>query len=358
MLRKYPSCAPPLDALLDVLPALAPRLYSIASSPLQQPEQVPLRRLPCCAWSQQPVGTSDHAGRMTTCTLTALWFFCGSDCAAQHFVQVDVAFSVVRVETQYGIKHGVATSWLDRLAAPLTGPQAAPDPALVKASDDTLRVPVRGFSISLDGASAILALGSYDVRRHAIAAHRRPVHAAIGLCCFPSQITDGTLDPVMKCPALLQTFLRSGGAFRPPADLSKPVIYIGPGTGVAPFRYATLGLAADKHTSRTGMIQRSFDNLLQAACTPLPLPWPPVHSLCGQLAGASYSTGRLSWQSLLGTLARRGCFLAAARRRRTSCISRSSRGLLQTARSRSCMWPSPEHRYTKSGCLTYMQSAY
>lgn len=62
---------------------------------------------------------------------------------ADFFVQVDVAFSVVRVETLFGTKRGMATTWLDRLAAPLTGRQAGPDPALVKASDATLRVPVK-----------------------------------------------------------------------------------------------------------------------------------------------------------------------------------------------------------------------
>jgi sulfite reductase alpha subunit-like flavoprotein len=45
LLRLYPSCQPPVDVLLDALPALVPRMYSIASSPLQQPRQV------SCEWA-------------------------------------------------------------------------------------------------------------------------------------------------------------------------------------------------------------------------------------------------------------------------------------------------------------------
>ena len=37
LLQHYPSCQPPLPALLDALPPLPPRLYSISSSPLESP---------------------------------------------------------------------------------------------------------------------------------------------------------------------------------------------------------------------------------------------------------------------------------------------------------------------------------
>ena len=35
-----PSCRPPLDALLDALPPLAARAYSISCSPLEHPSKV------------------------------------------------------------------------------------------------------------------------------------------------------------------------------------------------------------------------------------------------------------------------------------------------------------------------------
>ena len=39
LLLRYPSCLPSLATLLDALPALPPRLYSISSSPLEHPHK-------------------------------------------------------------------------------------------------------------------------------------------------------------------------------------------------------------------------------------------------------------------------------------------------------------------------------
>lgn len=125
LFHQFPSSKPPLAALLDCLPPLAPRMYSVSCSPLEAPNAV------------------------------------------------QVAFSVVRYETPVGIRHGVATNWLQGLCQPIISRQ-------VMASEAQIKVAL---------------------------------------------------------------YLRRGGSFGPPVqptsglpNLAAPVLMIGPGTGVAPFR--------------------------------------------------------------------------------------------------------------------------
>ncbi|KAL0038154.1 hypothetical protein WJX79_005239 [Trebouxia sp. C0005] len=125
LFHQFPSCQPPLAALLDCLPPLAPRMYSVSCSPLERP----------------------HA--------------------------VQVAFSVVRYATPAGVRHGLATNWLQQLCKPVIDGR-------VTAAEARVRLPL---------------------------------------------------------------YLRQGGSFGPPTkadsglpDLAAPMLMIGPGTGVAPFR--------------------------------------------------------------------------------------------------------------------------
>lgn len=70
ILKAFASCKPPLGTLLEGLPPLPPRMYSVSCSPLEYQKSV------------------------------------------------HVAFSVVDYETAYGKKEGVATSWLHRVLRP------------------------------------------------------------------------------------------------------------------------------------------------------------------------------------------------------------------------------------------------
>lgn len=117
LLNRFPSCHPPFEVVLDVLPPLAPRMYSITTSPLEFPHKL------------------------------------------------QVALTVVEFKTMYGTRSGVASTWLDKACHDIIKRQAA--------EGDEVRVPI---------------------------------------------------------------FLRSGGDFKVHSSMSRPMIMIGPGTGVAPFR--------------------------------------------------------------------------------------------------------------------------
>lgn len=114
ILDYFPSCQPSLEFLLDLLPSLAPRMYSATS------------------------------------------------CIGVHPEKAQFAFTVAKITTPKNHREGVATGWMNRILDPMLS-SSGPGPKL----------------------------------------------------------------PI---------FIKSGGAFRAPEDLSKPWILIGPGTGVAPFR--------------------------------------------------------------------------------------------------------------------------
>ncbi|KAL6750685.1 hypothetical protein V8C86DRAFT_2801766 [Haematococcus lacustris] len=162
LLLRFPSCRPPLAALLDCLPPLAPRMYSITSSPHQLPDNP------------------------------------------------QVALSVVRFGTRYGVREGVATCWLERLVqARLAVPASLPSngSALGPASAPT--------ASSESGTSA--GAGAQ----------------ALGSC------SNGSLSKAAPADApapKIAVFLKRARDFSHPANLRTPLIMIGPGTGVAPFR--------------------------------------------------------------------------------------------------------------------------
>lgn len=91
LLRRFPSCQPPVEALLDVLPPLAPRMYSLTNAPVAGP---------AAAGGGVPGAVGPRRAQF--------------------------ALSVVEFETQYGTRRGVATTWLAKLCRPWLSGQVAP----------------------------------------------------------------------------------------------------------------------------------------------------------------------------------------------------------------------------------------
>ena len=121
LLKMFPSCKPSLDVLVIKLPSLVPRFYSVASSPLDEPEVV------------------------------------------------SVAFTVVEYEVSGERRQGLCTSWLEKMCQPL---------------------------LDSKGSNVFAAL---------------------------------------QCGTSIDFFIREAKEFVLPANLNWPLIFVGPGTGIAPF---------------------------------------------------------------------------------------------------------------------------
>lgn len=169
ILQLFPSCKPSLSVLLDQLPPLQPRSYSIACSPSYYP-------------------TTMH-----------------------------IAWTKVEFNTQkFGYKQGVATCWLEKLG------KAA---GFLKEDGNITNVSPPSLSPSSSPSSS--------------SSSSSPVF-------LPGVISDhlGRLR--------VAVFIRRSRDFGLPSDISKPIIMVGPGTGVAPFRGFIMHRACQKQAIKAG----------------------------------------------------------------------------------------------------------
>jgi NADPH-ferrihemoprotein reductase len=107
LLRRFPSCSPPVAALLDALPPLAPRMYSLANAPVALPAAA------AAAGAGAAAASSDGPHQQ-------------QQQQARPRERLQFALSVVEFGTQYGRRRGVASCWLQQLCEPWLAGHATP----------------------------------------------------------------------------------------------------------------------------------------------------------------------------------------------------------------------------------------
>ena len=215
-----PSCQPSLALLIEHLPALKPRDYSIASSPSTSPSvahialtvvQTPM------ALVQLPTGPAPSASSSAAASSLATnsEISSAASAAAPSPAPVVAAIEVLTPPLpQNRVVQGVCSNWLDGLAI----------------------------------SSGLLPLPSADLSSTSTL-------AVSALTAMPGTTIDAGSNRYR-----IAVFLRRNPSFHPPYDSTTPLVMIGAGTGVAPFRgflqhrrSEQVSLRSGKSASRLGM---------------------------------------------------------------------------------------------------------
>ena len=313
VLCMFPSCAPPLPALLSALPQLPPRYYSISCSSLANPRLISFA-FTVVQYHLPAVSSAQSAGSDSPSSPSAAAEPVTPGLTTPASPPVDRSSSTSSGDVVAITRRGVATTWLEglcghlqmsghgasslssssssRAATPLQGGRAsraaqasatiqpvpltpaaleiddcstpaAVAPAhssvsavssvsldlLVPAVSDALS-PVNASAATADAAAGLPSPGTASAAAEAAAAPYPPALAATR-----SSRAAADLEAIHRTTAdanggggssngsagssaapVLRVFLRPTRDFLLPASPERPVIMIGPGTGVAPFR--------------------------------------------------------------------------------------------------------------------------
>lgn len=260
LLCLFPSCRPPLGALLSALPSHAPRFYSLSCSPLSDPRTLTIA-FTVVAYELQPQAqqaTIDGG--------------CVSPVSQSPTAQSPATGSSGGAAL---VRYGLATNWLEGLCEPLLAsgeaagigspggpPKSAGLPAVPLSPlpvGDTpltggegsplhqqLQQAANGAPLPLaEAAAADAAAGLPSPSQAAAQAQRDAVPLSPGQEDARRRLADEDAAAITASsnpstgtapPPVVRVFLRPTRDFLPPAASDRPLIMIGPGTGVAPFR--------------------------------------------------------------------------------------------------------------------------
>jgi hypothetical protein len=262
LLELFPSCVPPVSMILSNSAPLSPRYYSVANSPLaldDSPSTPPDVVAAAGAGAGTPVPTSSSRAPPASLGSSAGSPVAtrGDDAAAAGgespssasalpLTSKSLVFSAAASTEPSAVSLTAASATSSSLAATSEGAASAAASEEARTSSASVSADKSakantaggdgdGDSVGAHSHSRIIEV-VFSVVRYTIGSHKHPVRRS-GLC---TTWLEAIAQPFFRQDRSFQSreitlVHRPAGDFRPPDDVERPMIMVGPGTGVSPF---------------------------------------------------------------------------------------------------------------------------